>query len=76
MDLSQIKMVVTDMDGTLLNSSHQASNRFFNLFRELQKRDIHFVAASGRQYKSILDKLDPIKDNITVIAKPKKGRNN
>ena len=68
MDLSQIKMVVTDMDGTLLNSSHQASNRFFNLFRELQKRDIHFVAASGRQYKSILDKLDPIKDNITVIA--------
>ena len=68
MDLSQIKMVVTDMDGTLLNSNHQVSDRFFDLFKELQKRNIQFVAASGRQYKSIIDKLDSIKDNITVIA--------
>ena len=68
MDLSQIKMVVTDMDGTLLNSDHQVSDRFLELFKELKKRDIHFVAASGRQYQSIVDKLDSIKDDIIVIA--------
>ena len=48
MDLSKVKMVVTDMDGTLLNSQHEVSDKFFFLFEELKKRDIKFVAASGR----------------------------
>ena len=56
------------MDGTLLNSGHEVSERFFELFQELQKRKILFVAASGRQYNSIVDKLSPIKDDIIVIA--------
>ncbi len=56
------------MDGTLLNSNHEVSTRFFELFQELKKRDILFVAASGRQYHSIIDKLSPIKDDIIVIA--------
>ncbi len=68
MDLSRIKMVVTDMDGTLLNSRHEVSDRFFELFKELKRRNILFVAASGRQYHSIVDKLETIKDDITVIA--------
>ncbi|MET6991746.1 HAD family hydrolase [Sediminicola arcticus] len=68
MDLSKIRMVVTDMDGTLLNSKHEVSNRFFELFEELKKRDILFVAASGRQYNSIVQKLQPIKNEIIVIA--------
>ena len=69
MDLSHIKMVVTDMDGTLLNSNHQVSARFFELFKALKQKHILFVAASGRQYPSIVDKLAPIKDDIIVVAK-------
>lgn len=68
MDLSRVKLVVTDMDGTLLNSDHQVSERFLELFEKLKQRDILFVAASGRQYQSIIDKLEPIKDDILVIA--------
>ncbi|RKR12123.1 hypothetical protein CLV91_2246 [Maribacter vaceletii] len=68
MDLSRIKMVVTDMDGTLLNSNHQVSDRFFKLHQQLKGKNIQFVAASGRQYHSIIDKLSPIKDDIIVIA--------
>lgn len=68
MDLSKIKMVVTDMDGTLLNSDHEVSDHFFKLFEELKERNIQFVAASGRQYNSIIEKLNPIKDDIIVIA--------
>ncbi|WP_072993890.1 HAD family hydrolase [Pseudozobellia thermophila] len=68
MDLSQIKMVVSDMDGTLLNSNHEVSALFFELFEKLRERNILFVAASGRQYHSIIDKLEPIKDEIVVIA--------
>lgn len=56
------------MDGTLLNSHHQVSDRFFVLFEELKRRNIHFVAASGRQYHSIVDKLETIKEDIMVIA--------
>ncbi len=68
MDLSQIKLVATDMDGTLLNSRGQVSTHFFDLFEELQDLGVTFVAASGRQYYSIIHKLDPIKDDIIVIA--------
>lgn len=68
MDVSKIKMVVTDMDGTLLNSNHEVSSRFFELFTRLKSKDILFVAASGRQYSSIIDKLRPIKNDIIVVA--------
>ena len=68
MDLSKVKLVATDMDGTLLNSQNEVSNRFYELYDALKKRGVHFVAASGRQYYSIIDKLAPIKDEITIIA--------
>ena len=56
------------MDGTLLNSRHEVSNRFFELFQELKKRNIQFVAASGRQYHSMVEKLDEIKNDIIFIS--------
>ncbi len=68
MDLSQIKLVATDMDGTLLNSRGEVSQSFYYLFDELRALGVTFVAASGRQYYSIIDKLKPIKDDIFVIA--------
>ncbi|WP_139957543.1 HAD family hydrolase [Flavicella sediminum] len=68
MDYSKVKMVITDMDGTLLNSNHEVSDKFFKLFPALLKQNIHFVAASGRQYDSILGKLESIKNDITIVA--------
>ena len=67
-DFSNVKLVVSDMDGTLLNSKGEVSTRFFKLFRELQKQNIIFCAASGRQHNSIVSKLDAIKNEIYVIA--------
>lgn len=68
MTLSKIKLVVSDMDGTLLNIKGEVSELFLNQFNELKKHNIHFVAASGRQYQSIVHKLDTIKDDISIIA--------
>jgi len=68
MNLSEVKLVVTDMDGTLLNSKHEVSDLFFEQFEGLKKNNIHFVAASGRQYHSILDKLKSIQEDITIVA--------
>ena len=67
-DFSKVKLVVSDMDGTLLNSKGEVSQQFFALFKELKKRSIHFCAASGRQHNSIVDKLSTIKNEIYVIA--------
>ncbi|MBN2867583.1 MAG: HAD-IIB family hydrolase, partial [Flavobacteriaceae bacterium] len=68
MKLSQVKLVVSDMDGTLLNNQGKVSQDFFKLFEALKKENIHFVAASGRQYYSITDKLNGITNDITIIA--------
>ena len=68
MNLSDVKLVVSDMDGTLLNSNHEVSPLFFEQFDRLKENNIQFVAASGRQYHSILDKLKPIKEYITIVA--------
>ncbi len=56
------------MDGTLLNSNHEVSNRFFEIFEVLRDKNIQFVAASGRQYHSMVDKLKTIKDDVIFIA--------
>jgi Cof subfamily protein (haloacid dehalogenase superfamily) len=68
MDLSKIKLIVSDMDGTLLNGHEQPSTLFFEQFEILKKQGVHFAAASGRQYNSIAHKLAPIKDEITIIG--------
>tara|TARA_R110002049_G_scaffold11147_3_gene53333 strand:+ start:13447 stop:14259 length:813 start_codon:yes stop_codon:yes gene_type:complete len=68
MNLSKVKLVVSDMDGTLLNSKNEVSPLFFELFKKLQQQNILFCAASGRQYNSIVDKLVTIKNDIYVIA--------
>ncbi|MGB1313436.1 Cof-type HAD-IIB family hydrolase [Bizionia paragorgiae] len=68
MDLSQVKLVITDMDGTLLDSNHEVSPKFFELHSALREHDILFVVASGRPYYSLIDKLAPIKDDLIFIA--------
>lgn len=68
MDFSKVKLVVTDMDGTLLNSKSEVSEQFFKLYNQLKKHNIKFIAASGRQYFSIVDRFETIRDEITIIA--------
>ncbi len=61
-------MVITDMDGTLLNSKHEVSPKFFEIFEQLKEQNILFVAASGRPYYSIISKFQAIKEHITIVA--------
>jgi Cof subfamily protein (haloacid dehalogenase superfamily) len=68
MNLKKVKLVVSDMDGTLLNDKGEVSALFFELFKKLREQNIHFIAASGRQHNSIIDKLSAIKNDIFVIA--------
>ncbi|WP_075344193.1 HAD family hydrolase [Tenacibaculum agarivorans] len=68
MDLAKVKMVVTDMDGTLLNSNHEVSQLFYQQFEKLKQHNVLFVAASGRPLYSIKDKLSSIQEDIIIVA--------
>lgn len=63
-----IKLIVSDMDGTLLDSNGMLDPEFFSVFNALSEADIRFVAASGRQYYNLLKLFAPIKDRIAFIA--------
>lgn len=68
MDYSKIKLIVSDMDGTLLNNKHEVSPEFSEIFKELQKLKIKFAVASGRQYYSLRERMEEIKDELIFIA--------
>lgn len=51
---TEIKLIVSDLDGTLLQNGAQALNqRAIADIEKLQKRGIIFAAASGRQYPNL-----------------------
>lgn len=56
------------MDGTLLNSDHEVSEQFFELFKRLKEKNILFAVASGRQYYSLMERMEPVKDDLIYIA--------
>ena len=63
-----IKLIVSDMDGTLLDDSKKLHDDFWEVFEELQKRGIYFVPASGRQYFNIYEYFKRIKKGLVIIA--------
>ena len=63
-----IKFIATDMDGTLLDKDGRLPPDFFDVFQQLEQRDIMFAAASGRQYYSLLQTFSSVKDRMMFIA--------
>ena len=66
--MKDIKLIVTDMDGTFLNSDYEVSPDFPAIYEELKKRNILFVPASGRQMPGITQYFKTIEDEIGFIA--------
>ena len=63
-----IKLIVSDMDGSLLTSKNELPPDFFEVLQELHNRDIMFVVASGRSYTTLYDNFAPKSDEIDYIA--------
>lgn len=68
MKKDNIKLICTDIDGTLINDMDQLPENFDWLIKKLEARNIAFVAASGRGAVSIESKLDNDSDNIYIIS--------
>ena len=64
--MNKIKMIVTDMDGTLLNSKKEMHPETLNIVDKLIRSNIKFVVASGRQYFNIYNRFND--DRIIYVA--------
>ena len=64
-----IRLVVTDIDGTLLpEGTHTLNPEYFEVIEKLRERGMQFAAASGRHWKSIDQLFGPVRDKIFYIA--------
>ena len=64
-----IKLVASDLDGTLLFKGAQSlPEEIFPLIRQLKKMGILFVAASGRQYANMKKMFQPVVDDMAFIS--------
>lgn len=63
-----IKLIVTDMDGTLLNDEKKIDESFWEVHKKITNLGIKFVVASGRQYFNIIKNFERLDENIIVLA--------
>ncbi len=64
-----IKLVATDVDGTLVKESTLHLNpEYYDVIRALHEKGIKVVMASGRQYESIRKLIEPVQDLVWYIA--------
>lgn len=63
-----IKLIATDMDGTLLDSKGNLSPEFYNLLDQLNKKGILFAIASGRQYFTLVENFKERAKELLFIA--------
>ena len=63
-----IKLVASDMDGTLLDSKKRLPADLVPVVQGLKEKGATFVVASGRQYDALRRDLDAIAKDIAFIA--------
>ena len=63
-----IKIIFSDMDGTLLNSKGELPKEFDETIAELKKRGVIFAPTSGRQYFSLLQTFTKYTDEFLFLA--------
>ncbi len=64
-----LKLVVSDIDGTLLlDGKRELSDEIYDIILELKRRGIFFVAASGRQLTNMRNLFMPITDEVLYVG--------
>ncbi len=63
-----IKIIFSDMDGTLLTSENKLPEDFDAIISELKSRNVIFAPASGRQYASLLRSFEKYRDEFLFVA--------
>lgn len=65
---ADIRMVVCDLDGTLLDDRGRVPDEFWPLLQEMTERGIAFVPASGRQYYTLAEIFSQHPGMLSYVA--------
>lgn len=68
MTAPDIRLVVADLDGTLLDEHKQMPAGTFDLIRDLRAQGIAFAPASGRQWATVESMFAEAGDGLVIIA--------
>jgi hypothetical protein len=63
-----IRLVVADMDGTLLDGDGRIPDTFWPVLERMHRRGVYFAPASGRQYATLARLFERVRDGMVVIA--------
>lgn len=63
-----IKLIVADLDGTLLDDNHQLPSDFWEVEERLFQKNILFAIATGRQFYNVIQLFDKIKERTLFLA--------
>lgn len=63
-----IKLIASDMDGTLLDDEKNLPPDFFEILERLKRNGIQFTAASGRSYPALTPVFGNCCDSINLIC--------
>jgi Cof subfamily protein (haloacid dehalogenase superfamily) len=63
-----IKLVASDMDGTLLDQDSRVPPETYDLIRALGRHGVHFCASSGRRYDTLCEFFAPVRDQMDFVA--------
>lgn len=66
--IPDIRLITVDMDGTLLDPDHVVDPTLWPLLLELERREITFCPASGRQYANLAAEFGETAERLTFIA--------
>ncbi|MFF4545777.1 Cof-type HAD-IIB family hydrolase [Streptomyces sp. NPDC001406] len=67
-DPAGIRLIVTDMDGTLLDDAKRIPEGLWPMLAELRRRGVLFSPASGRQYATLARQFAEVADGMVFIA--------
>ena len=65
---TMLKLIATDLDGTLLDSKQRLPEEIFPIIRALNRRGILFCPASGRQYANLKKLFAPVENEVLFMA--------
>ncbi|CAN5440436.1 Cof-type HAD-IIB family hydrolase [soil metagenome] len=63
-----VKLIVSDVDGTLLNHENELTEYTIDIIKKLQSKGILFTLATQRIYSSLSDIIDALDISIPVIS--------
>ena len=63
-----IRLIATDLDGTLLEEDGTLPEGIFETVEELSSLGIHFAAASGRQYSNLVRLFRPVARQMAFVC--------